>query len=175
MILLFLKKLRLLKLTYKVGENMIKNYILTFILSMIPIIELRGSIPFGTVICNPPIPIFYAYVISIIGNIIPMPFVYLFAKRILNWGKNISGICSFILLKGNLAGSKLIKSSKNSIFIALLLFVGIPLPGTGAWTGTLAATVLNLDFKKSILSISLGVILSGIIISILSFIGVNVV
>ena len=101
---------------------------------------------------------------------LPVPIIYLFARKVLIWGKDKKFIGKFFtwcLEKGEKGGKKLKESAgNNGIFIALLLFVGGPLPGTGAWTGTLAASFLNLDFKTSILAVTLGVLLAGIIMSV---------
>lgn len=133
---------------------------------MVPIVELRGAIPVAESLG---LSIFWYYPIAIIGNMLPVPLIYLFARRILEWGKDKKVIGKFFtwcLQKGEKGGKKLKESAGNrGIFWALLLFVGIPLPGTGAWTGTLAASFLNLDFKTSITAIMLGVILAGIIMS----------
>ena len=133
---------------------------------MLPIVELRGAILIAEGLG---LNILLYYPIAIIGNILPVPFIFLFARRILEWGKDKKGIGKFFtwcLEKGNKGGEKLKESAGiNGIFWALLLFVGIPLPGTGAWTGTLAASFLNLDFKTSMKAITLGVILAGIIMS----------
>ena len=142
------------------------KYILVFFISMIPIVELRGAIPIAESIG---LNIILYYPIAIIGNILPVPIIYLFARKVLEWGKNkklIGNFFTWCLEKGTKGGEKLKKSAGNKgIFWALLLFVGIPLPGTGAWTGTLAASFLNLDFKTSILAVTLGVILAGFIMS----------
>ena len=135
---------------------------------MVPIIELRGAIPYAVGFNLPLIP---SYVIAIIGNFIPVPFIFLFARKILVWGKDLKYVGKFFdwcLKKGEKGGEKLKSSAKNGIYFALMLFVGIPLPGTGAWTGTLAASILDLDFKKSILSIICGLILSSIIMLFIS-------
>jgi len=142
------------------------KYIIVFFISMIPIVELRGAIPIAEGLG---LNIFLYYPISIIGNILPVPVIFLFARKVLEWGKNKKFIGKFFtwcLEKGTKGGEKLKESAGNKgIFWALLLFVGIPLPGTGAWTGTLAASFLNLDFKTSIIAVSLGVIVAGIIMS----------
>ena len=113
--------------------------------------------------------IFVYYPIAIIGNMLPVPFIYLFARKFLEWGKDkkiIGKFFTWCLNKGTKGGEKLKKSAGNKgIFFALLLFVGIPIPGTGAWTGTLAASFLNLDFKTSIWAVTLGVLLAGILMS----------
>lgn len=135
---------------------------------MVPIVELRGSIPIAV---GMNLPLLQSYIISIIGNMLPVPFIYLFARKVLVWGSNLKRGNKFFkwcLNKGEKGGNKLKAKAKNGIYLALLLFVGIPLPGTGAWTGTLAASILDLDFKKSVLSVMLGVILAGIIMGLIS-------
>ena len=133
---------------------------------MVPIVELRGAIPIAESL---KLDIFLYYPISIIGNMLPVPIIYLFARKVLLWGKDKKVIGKFFtwcLQKGEKGGEKLKESAGNKgIFLALMIFVGIPLPGTGAWTGTLAASFLNLDFKTSICAVSLGVVLAGIIMS----------
>ena len=142
------------------------KYLIVFFVSMVPIVELRGAIPIAE---SMNLNIFAYYPIAIIGNMLPVPIIYLFARKILEWGKDkkfIGNFFTWCLEKGKKGGEKLKATAGNSgIFWALLLFVGIPLPGTGAWTGTLAASLLDLDFKTSILAVSLGVILAGVIMS----------
>ena len=144
----------------------ILKYLITFFVSMIPIVELRGAIPIAESLG---LNIFLYYPIAIIGNMLPVPFIYLFARKVLEWGKDkklIGKFFTWCLEKGENGGAKLKKSAgNNGIFFALLLFVGIPLPGTGAWTGTLAASFLKIDFKTSIAAVTLGVLLAGIIMS----------
>lgn len=145
---------------------MIKKYLIVFLVSMLPIIELRGAIPIAE---GMGLNIFCYYIIAIIGNILPVPIIYLFARKVLEWGKDkkiIGKFFTWCLEKGEKGGEKLRKTAGNTgIFWALLIFVGIPLPGTGAWTGTLAASFLKLDFKTSICAVTVGVILAGIIMS----------
>lgn len=142
------------------------KYLITFFVSMVPIIELRGAIPIAESLG---LNIFVYYPIAIIGNMLPVPIIYLFARKVLIWGKDkkiIGKFFTWCLEKGEKGGKKLQESAgKNGAFFALLLFVGIPLPGTGAWTGTLAASILDLDFKTSVLAVTLGVLLAGIIMS----------
>ena len=148
---------------------LLKEYILVFFISMVPLIELRLAIPIGLGFL---LPVVQLYVVCIIGNMLPVPFIYLFARKILLWGKDkkvIGKFFNFCLEKGEKAGNKLKeKAGKRGLFWALLLFVGIPLPGTGAWTGTLAASILDMDFKSSIIAVMLGVILAGIIMGLAS-------
>ena len=145
---------------------LIVKYLIVFVISMVPIVELRGAIPIAESLG---LNIALYYPIAIIGNMLPVPVIYLFARKVLEWGKDkklTKKFFTWCLEKGEKGGEKLKKSAGNSgIFWALLLFVGIPLPGTGAWTGTLAAGFLNLDFKTSISAVALGVILAGIIMS----------
>ena len=142
------------------------KYILVGLISMVPIIELRGAIPIAESLG---LNIFAYYPIAIICNILPVPIIYLFARKVLEWVKDkkiIGKFFTWCLDKGEKGGEKLKRSAGNrGIFWALLIFVGIPLPGTGAWTGTLAASFLKLDFKTSISAITLGVLLAGIIMS----------
>ena len=139
------------------------NYVIVFLISMVPLIELRGAIPYAVAFGLPLEP---SYVIAIIGNMLPVPIIYLFARKVLIWGKDkpyIGKFFTFCLEKGEKGGKKLQAKAGRGLFVALLLFVGIPLPGTGAWTGTLAASLLDMDFKSSIIAVMLGVILAGII------------
>lgn len=139
---------------------------------MVPIIELRGAVPFGVAMgVNP----FLALAVSIVGNMIPVPFIFFFARKFLEWGKDkklIGKFCNWVLKKGEKGGKKLTKKTGQSIYFALVLFVGIPIPGTGAWTGTLAASLLDLDFKKSSIAVICGIALAGAIMLTLSLLGV---
>ena len=142
--------------------------ILVLVISMIPLIELRGAIPVA-VGMDLGLPEWLVLVIAIIGNILPVPLIYLFARKVLEWGttkckwKWFKKFCSFCLKKGEKAGQKLLERVKGGVYWALFLFVAIPIPGTGAWTGTLAASILNLDFKKTMLAIIAGVLVAGLI------------
>ncbi len=145
------------------------KYLLVFLVSMVPIIELRVAVPIGIGWNLNPV---LVYILAIIGNMIPVPFIYLFARKVLLWGadkKYIGKFFTFCLEKGEKGGRKLEeKASKNGLFVALMLFVAIPLPGTGAWTGTLAASMLDFDFKRSTLAVLLGVLIAGIIMGLAS-------
>ena len=148
---------------------MLWKYLAAFFISMIPIIELRGAIPIAIGYGIHPI---VAYIICVIGNMIPVPFIYFFARKVLIWGSDKRFIGKFFrwcVDKGERAGQKLVKKGKNGgLIIALMLFVGIPIPGTGAWTGTLAASFLDMGIKKTTLAVSLGVIIAGIIMALTS-------
>ena len=145
------------------------NYIITFLIAMIPLVELRGAVPYAI---SSGIPLWQALLIGVIGNMLPVPIIFFFARHILEWGKDkpvIGNFFTWCLNKGHRGGQKLEEAAGDKgIFWALLLFVGIPLPGTGAWTGTLAASILDWDFKRSVLAVMLGVILAGLIMGNLS-------
>ena len=152
---------------------MLKKYIIVFLISMVPLIELRGAIPIGlSTLWGEALPVIPLYIVCILANMLPVPFIYLFARKVLIWGsdkKIIGGFFKWCLEKGEKGGRKLQeKAGKTGLFFALLIFVGIPLPGTGAWTGTLAASILDMDFKTSILAVMLGVVLAGIIMGLAS-------
>jgi len=151
------------------------NYIITFLIAMIPLVELRGAVPYAI---SSGIPLWQALLIGVIGNMLPVPIIFFFARHILEWGKEkplIGNFFTWCLNKGHRGGQKLEEAAGDKgIFWALLLFVGIPLPGTGAWTGTLAASILDWDFKRSVLAVMLGVILAGLIMGTLSLLfGLN--
>ena len=152
---------------------MFKHCVIVFFVSMVPLIELRGAIPYGVVFG---LPLWLTYGIAIVGNMLPVPVIYFFARKVLVWGKDkpyIGRFFTFCLEKGEKAGRKLQAKAGKGLYWALLLFVGIPLPGTGAWTGTLAASLLNMGFKKSVLACMGGVVLAGVIMGVLSLLGVS--
>ena len=147
---------------------MIGKYLWVFLISMVPIIELRGAIPVAVGMGLPLIP---SYIICIIGNMLPVPFIYFFARKVLIWGSDkpvIGKFFTFCLEKGEKGGKKLQAKAGRGLFVALLLFVGIPLPGPGAWTGTLAASLLDMDFKSSVVAVMCGVLLAGVIMALIS-------
>ena len=147
---------------------MLEKYLIVFFVSMVPLIELRGAMVYAVGV---DLPIITSYIIAVIGNMLPVPFIYLFARKILVWGKDkplIGKFFSWCLDKGEKGGQKLQAKAGKGLYYALWLFVGIPLPGTGAWTGTLAASILDMDFKKSVIAVMLGVLLAGIIMIIAS-------
>ena len=145
---------------------MLLKYLAVFFVSMIPVLELRFAVPFAVGMDLPYIP---ALITCVIGNMVPVPFIYMFARHVLKWGakqKFIGTFCKKVLEKGEAAGRKIIATTgKGGTFVALMLFVGIPIPGTGAWTGTLAASLLDLGPKTTAASVSLGVIIAGIIMA----------
>ena len=143
---------------------MFTRYLVLFLVSMVPIVELRGAMILAS---RWELPFLSSLITCMLGNILPVPFIYLFARRVLLWGvdkKHIGKICRFFLEKGEKGGQKLVaKAGRGGLFVALMLFVGIPLPGTGAWTGTLAASFLNMGFKSTTAAVTLGVAIAGVI------------
>lgn len=149
-------------------KDFLMQFIIVFFISMFPLVELRGAIPYAVAQGLPLVP---SYIISIIGNMLPVPIIFLFARKVLEWGADkpvIGGFFTFCIEKGDKGGKKLQEKAGKGLFIALLLFVGIPLPGTGAWTGTLAASFLDMDFKSSVIAVMLGVMLAGVIMGLAS-------
>ena len=150
------------------------NYLIVFLISMVPLIELRGAIP---VAMTMGLDMVWAYVICVIGNMLPVPFIYFFARKVLIWGadkKYIGKFFTFCLEKGEKAGRKLVETTgTGGLFFALRLFVGIPLPGTGAWTGALGASFLNMGFKSTVASVSLGLVIAGVIMGAASALGLH--
>lgn len=147
---------------------MLTKYLIVFFISMVPLIELRGAIPVSQ---GFDLPIIQSYIICIVGNMLPVPVIYLFARKFLEWGQDkkfIGGICTFFLVKGQKAGEKLESKAGKGLFVALFLFVGIPLPGTGAWTGTLAASLLDMKFKDTVIAVMAGGLFAGLIMMALS-------
>jgi len=141
--------------------------LIVFIISILPILELRGGLIAASLLNVSPLT---GYIVSIIGNTLPVPFILLFINKILDWmGK------SKIKWMNKLSKwlDKKARKHKDSIekygYLGLILFVGVPLPGTGAWTGCLAASVLNMDKKKSFISIMIGIIMASIIMMLISY------
>ncbi len=139
--------------------------LIVFIISLLPLLELRGGLIAAALLKLNPVE---SYIISIIGNVLPVPLILWFINSILNWmrkGKHLSKIANWL--------DKKVEKHKGQIekygFWGLVLFVGIPLPGTGAWTGCLIAAVLNMDKKKAFLASLLGIFMASIIMMLLSF------
>ena len=145
------------------------KYLLVFLVSMVPLVELRLAVPMAV---GMGLNYWTSLVVCVVGNMLPVPIIYFFARKVLLWGKDkkyIGKIFTFFLEKGERAGQKLTKAAgRGGLFIALMLFVGIPLPGTGAWTGALGASFLNMGIKSTTLAVCLGVILAGCIMGLAS-------
>ena len=153
---------------------MLVKYLTVFFISMVPLVELRGAIPVGLTMGLDAIP---TIAVAVLGNLLPVPVIYFFARKFLVWGANqryIGKICTFFLVKGERAGQRLVaKTGRGGLALALLIFVGIPLPGTGAWTGTLGASFLNMGIKSTTAAVCLGVIMAGIIMTAVSLAGLH--
>lgn len=139
--------------------------ITVFIISLLPVLELRGGLIAASLLRLNPI---VSYVISIIGNIIPVPFILWFGDLLLNWMRNTKLLSGFAKFLDNRVEKKRNQIEKYG-FWGLVLFVGIPLPGTGAWTGCLIASVLKMERKKAFLAASIGILLASIIMMFISF------
>ena len=146
-----------------------EKYLFAAFVSMVPLIELRGGMPIAL---GMGLPYWESLVVCTVANMLPVPLIYFFARKVLVWGKDkkyIGRIFSFFLEKGERAGQRLTAATgRGGLFLALMLFVGIPLPGTGAWTGTLAASFLNMGIRSTALAVSLGVVMAGMIMGIAS-------
>ena len=150
-----------------------KKYFWVLLISMVPLIEIRGAIPYAVLWGLPLVP---SIIVAVIGNMIPVPIIFLFARKVLEWGKDkkvIGPFFTWCLQKGEKGGRKLEEKAGRGLYWALFLFVGIPLPGTGAWTGMLAASILDMDFKKSTLAALGGVLLAGAIMLTASLLGLG--
>ena len=151
------------------------KFFFCFLVSMIPLIELRGGVPIAVGLG---LPYWEALLVCVIGNMLPVPLIYFFARKVLLWGRDkkyIGKFFSYCIEKGEHGGQKLrARAGRNGLFLALFLFVGTPIPGTGAWTGTLAASFLNMGIKSTSVAVSLGVVTAGIIMGIISMTGVHV-
>ena len=153
------------------------KYLIVFFISMVPLIELRGAIPVAIGMGLDTLP---SIAVCAVGNLLPVPIIYFFARKFLIWGLDkpyISGICHFFHDKGEAAGQKLSSSrfGRFGLMAALIVFVGIPVPGTGAWTGTLGASFLDLGMKKTALSVTLGVLMAAVIMATVSNVGFHAI
>ena len=154
---------------------MLKKYLFVFLVSMVPLVELRGGVPIAV---GMGLDYYKALAVCVLGNLLPVPVIYLFARKVLHWGadkKYIGKFFTFCLEKGEAGGQKLTKKAgRGGLFVALMLFVGIPIPGTGAWTGALAASFLDMGLKTTTGSVCLGVVIAGLIMGIVSLTGVHI-
>lgn len=144
-----------------------RKYLYVFLISMVPVIELRGAIPVGAGLG---LPFFYTFLACMIGNMLPVPFILLFIRKVLGWMQNcrvkfFNKVSNWVVNKGERAAAKISKFE----FFGLMLFVAIPLPGTGAWTGALGAALLNMRMRRAIPSIFLGVLVAGLIITLIAY------
>ena len=147
-----------------------KDILLTFLVAMVPVVELRGGIPYGISQGLDP---WLAFAASALGNMLPVPFLLLFVRKILHWMKRYPRLGRLAVSLERRADRKSSRVRKSEL-VGLCILVAIPLPGTGAWTGTLAASILDMGFKKSVLACMGGVLLAGIIMGGLSLLGVGI-
>ena len=147
-------------------ETMAGEFTLTMLFSMIPVVELRGGIPFGVTLG---LPVWVAFIAAVIGNLIPVPFIIVYIRRIFQWMRRrmprLNSLVDKLERKAHLKGQRVTKYK----YLGLALFVAIPLPGTGAWTGSLAAAFLDMPLRKAIPSVIAGVLIAGMAISILTY------
>ena len=147
-------------------QGSVGEFCFTILVSMIPVVELRGGIPFGVSLG---LPVWGAYVAAVIGNILPVPFILVYIKEIFRWMRRrmprLNSLVDSLERKAHLKGRRVTKYK----YLGLLLFVAIPLPGTGAWTGALAAAFLDMPLRKALPSIFVGILIAGIAISVLTF------
>ena len=148
---------------------MFKKYLIVFLISMVPLIELRGAIPYAVGFELPLVP---SYIVAVIGNMLPVPFIFFFGRKVLEWGSKlrwVGGFFRWCLEKGEKARAKMESRAGVGLYVALLLFVGIPLPGTGAWTGSLIAALLDIKFRKALPAVYLGLLIATTIMCVISY------
>ncbi|MBE6160963.1 MAG: small multi-drug export protein [Firmicutes bacterium] len=155
----------MVKLFGGIGGALVGKYITIFIISLMPILELRGGLIAAKLLGLPPV---QSFIICFIGNILPIPIILWLIEPIFNFLKRWKWFDKFITWCEKKAHSKK-EQIENLKYLGLFLFVGIPLPGTGAWTGCLIASLIGMDKKKSMLAAILGVVLAGIIMLIFSY------
>ncbi len=148
------------------SDTMAGKFTLTVLVSMIPVVELRGGIPAGVALG---LPVWAAFIAAVMGNLIPVPFIIVYIRRIFQWMRRriprLNSLVDKLERKAHLKGQKVTKYK----YLGLMLFVAIPLPGTGAWTGSLAAAFLDMPLRKAIPSVIVGVLIAGIAISIAAY------
>lgn len=149
-----------------ITETFAGRTLATFIVSMIPVVELRGAIPLGVGLGLSP---WYSMLVSIVGNMVPVPFMLLFIRRVFQWMKSKSERLSKWVDRRVEKTMKRRKAVYNSEILGLILFVAVPLPGTGAWTGSLLAALLNIRLRNAVLSILCGVVIAAVIITTLTY------
>ena len=147
-------------------ETMAGEFTLTMLFSMIPVVELRGGIPFGVSVG---LPVWAAFIAAVIGNLIPVPFIIVYIRRVFQWMREriprLNRLVDALERKAHLKGRRVSKYK----YLGLAIFVAIPLPGTGAWTGSLAAAFLDMPLRRALPSVIAGVVTAGLAISILTY------
>ena len=142
------------------------GFTLTVLVSMLPVVELRGGIPFGVAAG---LPVWAAFIAAVIGNLIPVPFIIVYIRRVFQWMRRklprLNSLVDALEQKAHLKGQKVTRYK----YLGLMLLVAIPLPGTGAWTGSLAAAFLDMPLRRAVPAVVAGVLIAGIAISILTY------
>ena len=151
-------------MSFKEGTDAVKNYLWVFLISMVPIVELRGAIPVGATLGNEWL---LNMIAAVAGNLLPVPFILLFIRHVVEWMKKtrFHRVAEWIEAKSSKHSAKVMKYATFGLF----LFVAIPLPGTGAWTGALVASMLDMRMKYAIPSIAAGVVAAAVIMSLASY------
>lgn len=148
------------------ASNPVGEFIYTMLLAMVPVMELRGAIPIGVAMGLPPL---VAFVAAVIGNMIPVPFILIFIRRVFKWMRvripPLGGMVDKLEAKAHVKGRKVTRFK----YLGLFIFVAIPLPGTGAWTGALAAAFLDMRLKSALPAIFAGVVVAGVLITGLTY------
>lgn len=145
------------------------KYLITFLISMVPVIELRGAIPYGVAAGLEP---WLVYPLAALGNLLPVPFILLFIRKILHWMKRYEKLGKIAVKLEERAANKS-GTVRKSEFIGLLIFVAVPLPGTGAWTGALIAALMDMRLKRALSAITLGVLAAGLIVTLVMVLGIE--
>jgi uncharacterized membrane protein len=145
---------------------MFKEAIITFLTAMVPVVELRGAIPYG-VLAGLSVPV--AFVISVIGNLVPIPFAVLFTRKVFEWLRSINDFFDRIVRWFEAKADRNKEKVLRYEFWGLVLLVAIPLPGTGAWTGALVAAMMDMRIKRAMPAIALGVLIAGIIVTTITY------
>ena len=148
-------------------ENQAGELVFTMLVSMLPIIELRGGIPFGVALGLNPWAAFFA---SVVGNLLPLPFIVVYIRRIFLWMRRhmprLNDLVDKLERKAHLKGRKVTRYK----YLGLMIFVATPLPGTGGWTGALAAAFLNMPLRKAMPAMSAGVLIAGFLVTFLTYV-----
>jgi uncharacterized membrane protein len=146
--------------------TVLNKYILTFLMSMVPVIELRGAVPFGVGMDLPLLPVL---IVSVVGNMLPVPFIALFIRRIFGFLRRRSLRLDALVTKIEDRARKKARKIKKYETLGLFILVAIPLPGTGAWTGALVGALLNIRLKWLLPAVFAGVVTAGVIMSVLTY------
>ena len=144
---------------------MINKAIMTFLMSMVPVIELRGAIPFG-IVSGLSVPL--TFILAVVGNLLPIPILVVFTRKVFEWLRTKSEKLNNLVCKLEAKADKNKALVEKSEFWGLMILVAIPLPGTGAWTGALVAAMLNMRLKRAMPAIIVGVIVAGIIVTVIT-------